>query len=481
MTATSPPGSRQRHRGRHPLVEIGLGVYRFFYKKKVGLGLILALTVMALIGVLFPQVSPDFRADEAAYSDFLDDQRSRYGGWTFPLSFIRAFSMFSSPAFTIVTVLLVLSILACTAHRLPLLWQQATAPRVHVGDRFFDTARLRETLEVPLPPDEAAERASTLLARMRFRVMPDPRPPGNNLFADRNRFAPFGTVIAHLALVVILLGVLLSGSTGFRETQFTVAVGSDREVGHGTGLTVEVVSFADTYHSDGRPMDYVSDVILHDDGVQVARQEVRVNTPLRYDGVKINQAYFGVAADLRVEDPDGALLFDRGLPLEWTTQDDRLVYSTFTLDEPDLLVYVIAPASGQRDPMIAPGQLRLEIYPGDEDVPVANEVIDQGVPTEIEGVVFTFEREQKYTGLMVSRDHGAPWVWAGSLLLILGTWFTMGLRHHRVWVRVTPHGEHSIVRLACPDRIDLTFEPRFRRLADQLTQPTLDEKADRHA
>jgi len=465
----TPPVLRRRRHG--PLAELGLGIYHFFHKKKVGLLLILALTIMALIGVLFPQVSPELIADEGSYQSWLDDQRMTYGGWTAVLSFVRAFSMFSSPAFAIVTTLLALSIIACTVHRLPLLWQQATHPRLHAAERLFDRSRLRATLEVPLPPDEAAQHASKLLTGMRFRVLDDPKGPGTNLFADRNRFAPFGTVAAHLAFVLILLGVLFSGSMGFREGQFTVAAGSTRDIGHSTGLNVEVLSFADTYHADGRPKDYVSDVVLREDGQEVARQEVRVNTPLRHNGVKINQSYFGVAADMSVAAADGGVLYDDGLPLEWTNEDETLSYASFRLEEPDLLVYVVAPASGQVNEAIGPGQVRVEVYPGDEDVPSATEIITQGQPAVIEDLTFTFEREQKYTGLMVSRDPGATWVWVGSILLLLGTYLTMGLRHHRVWVRVTPHGPHSIVRLGCPDRIDLAFEPRFRRLADDLTRP----------
>lgn len=460
-------------RGHPPWSPLGLvlGVYRFFYKKKVGLLLILALTVLAVVGVLFPQVPADFRADPEAYGPWLEDQRVRYGGWTVPLSLVNAFSMFSSLPFAIVTVLLVLSILACTTHRLPLIWRAATRPRLRVSERFFDHARLSEVVEVPLPPAAAAERARTLLRRMRFRVLDDPEGQGRHLYADRHRFAPLGTAIAHLAFVVILLGVLITGSTGFREDQFTVAAGSSREIGHGTGLTVEVLSFADTYQPDGRPADYVSDVVLYDDGEQVARQEVRVNTPLRYEGVKINQAFFGIAADVRVTDGDGAVLVDRGLPLEWTTDDDRYVYTSFRIEDPDYLVYVVVPASGQVDPRIGPGQARLEIYPGEQEVPVANEVLTQGVPVELEGLTWTFERESKYAGLMVSRDHGAVWVYTGSVLLMIGTFFTMYLRHHRIWVRVQPHGDHSIVKLGCSDRIDLSFQPQFTGLARDLAAP----------
>ena len=148
-----------------------LGVYRLFHNNKFGLALILLLAVMALAGVIFPQVTAEFRADPEAYEAWLEERRASYGGWTTVLSLVGAFSMFSSVPFAAVTILLVLSIVACTVHRMPQLWRNATAPRRQVGEGFFEHARLRDTVEVPLPPEQATERARALLEEMRFRVL----------------------------------------------------------------------------------------------------------------------------------------------------------------------------------------------------------------------------------------------------------------------------------------------------------------------
>ena len=69
-------------------------------------------------------------------------------------------------------------------------------------------------------------------------------------------------------------------------------------VGHDTGLTVTAMSFQDSYYDNGSPKDYVSDLVVTKGGVQVARQETRVNTPLIVDGVWFHQSFFGVGADV---------------------------------------------------------------------------------------------------------------------------------------------------------------------------------------
>ena len=55
-----------------------------------------------------------------------------------------------------------------------------------------------------------------------------------HLYADRFRWGPFGTVIAHLSLVLILIGALVGSSLGFRNNGLAVAgrVAGRRRVRH---------------------------------------------------------------------------------------------------------------------------------------------------------------------------------------------------------------------------------------------------------
>ena len=104
----------------------------------------------------------------------------------------------------------------------------------------------------------------------RFRTIDDPDEGGRNLYADKNRWGPTGTVLAHVSFVIILLGAVLSATTGFKDTEFTVAHGSRVAVGHGTGLSVEAHRPSPTPTTpNGSPRDYASDLVLYNDGQQV--------------------------------------------------------------------------------------------------------------------------------------------------------------------------------------------------------------------
>src|SRR5664280_1304960 len=130
-----------------------------------------------------------------------------------------------------------------------------------------------------------------------------------NLYADRFRWGPFGTVIAHLSFVVILVGFFLSATTGFKDPQFIAPVGTTVQVGHGTEMSIQAKSFNDAYYADGSPKDYASDLVLYKNGVEIDRQTVRVNHPLKKDGISFYQSFFGQAAAMQVKDGTGKSVF----------------------------------------------------------------------------------------------------------------------------------------------------------------------------
>ncbi|WP_420176579.1 cytochrome c biogenesis protein ResB [Luteococcus sp. OSA5] len=460
--------------------EMLLRIYRLFYNKRIGLFLIFAMALLALVGVLFPQADAQTYNNPDWYRSFLEEQRPRYRGWTMPLSFLGVFHMFSSWPFRIVTVLLALSIIGCTTHRLPTLWKNATQPHTHVREGFFDHARTRRTVELAGSPQALFDDARTKLAAEHYRVIEDSRDDGLNLYADKHRWMPLGTALAHTAFVLILLGVLITNNTGFRNNEFTVPVGmGPQPVGHGTNLAVEAKSFTDTYHDDGSPMDYASELVLYEDGKQVKQHTTRVNSPMTYDGIAFNQAYFGFAAEVTVKDAAGKQVYHGGVPLQYSTDDKLTNFGKVEFPDKGFNMFVIAPASGQVDARIAPGQVQVEFYDRTTDEPLDKQVISQGREQQVNGLAVTLERERQFTGLMVSKDNGAILVWIGSFLLVLGTICTMFYRHQRIWLRVhrTDDGG-SQVRVASPDRHDTIFEQKVFRLVDSLGKPTSPDTDD---
>ncbi len=438
---------------------------------RTGLVLILVLTLLSLIGTMLMQAPPGLASDPRAYATWLDSLRPRYGGWTNVFDALGFLSIFSSIWFKGTMTLLIASVVACAVNRAPRLWKQARHPRVGMTEAFFSHARLHATLDAAYDQEATLVTLERAFRSRHYRTVIEREGETTHLFADRFRWSPFGTVMAHLSLIVVLLGVLVGSAFGFRDTGFAAPIGTKVDVGYGTGLTLVAKSFTDTYSTEnGAPSDYQSDLVVYQGDRQVAAQTIRVNEPLRVGDVTFYQSFFGPSTAIQVRDPSGRLIYDEGVPLLWASKDETERIGQFTLTDRGLRVFIASAASGKVSRSVKPGQVQVELYTTGSDTPVDIEVIDQGKPATIGGLDFTFVREHQFTGLIVARDPGVPLVWGGSLLLVLGVCLAFFFPNRRAWARIRRREDGgSVVQLGSTVRHDVAFESEFRRFVHALT------------
>lgn len=465
------------------VVEAFRWVYRFFYSKTVGLVLILLMAFYAIIGSLIMQAPPGVDPASADMEMFLTQARETYGGWAPILEAAGFFHAYTSIGFYVVTLMLGLSIIACTVHRIPELWRRIKSPRVHVSKNFFTRARYRGQITTSVGEDRALDVTAAVLKKHRFRVIHDPRNPGRAMYADRNAWSGVGTVIAHLSFIMILLAFVITATWGF-EQNLAVPVGGEVAVGDNSGLTVAATSFQDTYTEDGRPADYVAELVVSRDGQVLGEQEVRVNSPLDAGGYRFHQSSFGIAADVIVEGEGGEVIYAGSVPLKWMSNDNLNAVGKFELpasgpgaasDDPAFEMIVATAASGQTASTIPAGAALFELYPVDGNEQLGASLAPQGTPVEVGPYRVTFERERSYTGIVVRQDPGVPWMWVGSTLLVVGMYITFLFQYRRLWVRIDPEPEdatepagrqtgRSQILFGAVSRLDTTYQRQFERI-----------------
>lgn len=337
-------------------------------------------------------------------------------------------------------------------------------------EAFFERAPQRATIASEKAQGAALAALRSAFRKNRFRTSVRRDGDDVHVCADRFRWSPFGRVLIHLSFVAILVGAVVTATGGFRDEAFAVPVDGKRAVGHGTGLTLEAKSFADTWDtkSAGMPTDYVSQVVLYKDGRQVRSQSIRVNHPMHYGGVTFYQSFFGPAVDLRARTPEGRVVFDGGVPQIYTTQDEQHSVGSFLLPKQGLKVFVVSPQSGTVDRNIGPGQTKLEIYRAGVETPVAMKVLSQGKPAKLAGLDFDFLREREFTGLIVAEDPGSTLVWIGSTLLVLGMFALFFFPHRRIRAVVRGGSGGSEIGVGAVERHQLAFAEQFERLVEDI-------------
>ena len=437
-------------------------IYQVTYSKTIGLIIILIVAVYVLLGVLITQASKAVWNDPASREQFLSQMQDRFGGWATVLNFLGLFHIFSSLGFLIVMGALTISIIGCTTHRIPQLWQRFKHPRVNVSDRFYTAARYRGSVETDGDDIQAIRAAKDKFKAARFRVI---EADSKSLYVDKYSWGGVGTVIAHLSFIVIIAALVISSVWGF-EAVVNVPAGSGTQinVGRQDELTLEATDFSASFTDEGRPLDYVSHLVLRRGGTVVAEQDVRVNEPLRSDGYSFHQSTYGNAVEVTITSM-GKVVFTGSLPQQWTAtwNSGSVVVGSVELPELGLIIDVLSPASGTQHPSLAPGQVAFIIMDNTTGTIMAAPTVDQGTSEKVGDMELAFDREGQYTGITVRQDPGSTWMWIGSCLLVIGLMVTFMCRHKRIWVRA----QNGKLLMASADKQDSGFRREFDELLSQ--------------
>lgn len=124
--------------------------------------------------------------------------------------------------------------------------------------------------------------------------------PGS--LARREWIGRLGPHITHLSLIVILAGSLIGNLWGFKAymnvpegTVLNTVALRDSDQLLRLGFTVRCDKFDITYYPGTQmPKEYRSDLAILENGCEVFRKTIRVNEPLKYKGISLYQASYGV-------------------------------------------------------------------------------------------------------------------------------------------------------------------------------------------
>lgn len=445
-------------------------VWRFLASMRLALFLMVALAIVVLAGTLIDQAPFAVVSDPVAYSRWLDDAGGKYGRWTGTLDRLQLFNIFHATYLRVLLGLLAVNILVCTTSRWRGIWNTVFHTRTRMTEPFLVHAHYNARVQTGMSSTQAADRLRKVLSRSRFRVTIESEPGSVALFGDKNRLSRFGTFFTHLSLILILVGAMAGGIWGFRDPHFSVAEGSTRELGLGTGIAVQLNEFVDEYHPDGTPSDYRAEVTLLEHGEPAKTGTIRVNSPMRYKGVAFHQAFFGQAVVMTVRDASGAVVFSDAVPLSGESGEAQRPAGSFSIPGERITVHVAGPSQAGPDPLVPPGEVRVDVFRGGvREVSPRNLTV--GTPAAVAGLTFTFEREVRFAGLNVVKDPGLNIIWAACAFMVAGLVMLFYLPRRRIWALcIDRPGGSADVLIGMPAQRDATLEQEFDRLRTKVVQ-----------
>ncbi|MCX7617056.1 cytochrome c biogenesis protein ResB [Tepidiforma sp.] len=272
--------------------------------------------VAGLIGTILPQMPAPMIGNPAAKSAWLELQRETYGPVTGLFDALGFFQVFHTAWFNGLWFLIIVAVTVCTVSRLRPTIRAVRQPPKRVPDAYFERAHHRASFSHPGGAD-AVER---LLRQRRYAVQRVREEPGAvYLFADRYPWSQYGTFLSHLALLMILLGGLLTVFAGFDRTMVIAESTPPAPVFAEAGpnqLFIRMIDANRGLDDDGNIIDYHSIIDVRR-GDETIRCKTTVNHPCHAFGYKVHQAaWFDDIARLRITAPSGQVIFDDILDFE---------------------------------------------------------------------------------------------------------------------------------------------------------------------
>jgi cytochrome c biogenesis protein len=350
--------------------------------------------------------------------------------------------------------------------------QKAGALRLKPHQAFFDSK---------LSKDEAFAAAQKKLGKAGYHLHEDFVAKGGAAFvATKHRAQRWGSYLAHIALVTILVGALLKAMGGFVE-MVPVLEGRSRAMQNKPDWEIYVDKFTIDYYPGTRePSRFSSVMRVEEKGKVLGEKTIIVNDPLDIDGVRFYQASWGAGGMFRsvtlkigkteIQMPQRTPTKIPGTPF---TVSADLMLPNFRLNDgvPDTdsldLKNPAVRLSFQMGPHKTKGLWLFENEPDlclveDADGSVTRAPTPPFRLAAIDPVLFS--------GIQVAYDPGYKVVLVGGILWLIGMIQLFYLHRRRLWVLVEPEGEGSRVSVGgWSSRGAKEFEAEFGKTMGQFS------------
>jgi cytochrome c biogenesis protein len=474
---------------------------------RTALFLLLLLAIAAVPGSLVPQSGVDARAVEAFKLD-----HPTLAPWYERLG---VFSVYTSPWFSAIYLLLMVSLVGCFIPRSVAYWRAVRA-RPPKAPKNFDRLPASARFETEASVDAVLAAARTAVGRARVDVVGDEpaRVPGRGrqgeLRAETGHLRELGNLVFHVSVTAVLVGVAAGALFGYRGSAivsegdgFSNVLTQYDDFSSGAlfdpddlppfSLTLDdlVAKFQLTGPQRGAPRLFeAKGTYAPRPGDPERTYDVKVNHPLKVGSTSVFLVGQGYAPVIKVTDAKGNVAFEDAVPF---LPKDGTYTSTGVIKVPDAepkglgfqgFFLPTAVSTGDKDapvsafPAAANPLVGLFVFTGDLGVdagtPQSVFVLDKtrltqemnadGTPFRVSlsegqsvdlpgGGSIEFVELRQFARLQISSSPLVQVPLIGIVVGVLGLILSLSIKPRRTWVRGRRDGAVTVVEVAVLDRV----------------------------
>ena len=466
----------KHNRGENPL-------WSFFKSVKLTFALLILLALSSIWGTFIPQGQ-----DAMKFA-------IKLGPFLFKIfTALQLFDLYHSIWFRILIALLSINLIICSLDRFPrtlrLLKKRPSPDRVKLFENIPEQRQIRTKLD-----RESAKNISHEVLRTRVSGITEKETSrGIFLFGEKGRYSTFGVYLVHLSVLVILVGAIIGSLWGFEafvnikeggetDSIFLNKSGRPKRL----GFSVRCEKFEVEFYENGTPKEYRSYLSFINDGKLLKKGILRVNHPLKFQGITFYQASYGNI-------PGSSAI----IKIQKNNEKTRLIRLTKGKLSPLPGSNISIELADIRDDFMHLGPaVLIRIHYGDnlkriwlfknekiikQKIPGLFERFETLNPSSLKPYKFSLvDFETKYyTGLQVNRDPGVPIVWTGFVLIIIGCIITFFTSHQRIWIWITGSGDKTIIRVAgSSNKNQVSLERELDRISANISNKIKNSKEQR--
>ncbi|MCF8039733.1 MAG: cytochrome c biogenesis protein ResB [Desulfohalobiaceae bacterium] len=467
---------------RRCLLHNKYSLWNSFASVKLTIVLLFTLAATSILGTVIPQ-----QKDPEAYL-------RQYGEGVYRLlDFLNILDMYHSWWFQLLLLLLVANLVVCSLQRLSSTWKLVFTREPSFRPDRFRNLKNKQEFKDKRSADELLRVFQPHVQSSFPRTHLQDQDGSRYLFGEKHRWSRLGVYVVHLSVLLMLIGGLIGSLLGFKgfttipEGESVTRIRSqntDEVIDLGFELKCE--DFEVSFYDSGQPKEFRSDLVVLKQGKPVYEKSIRVNQPLRYQGISIYQSTYG-----RVPPEHSGQSAPEEIDLLLHHQASGKEYSLTTRigEKNELpaglgtLTLVDYKANFHLKGMeLGPSLLARHSRPEKEPVylllPLNYPNFDK---MRQAGVYFTVKKTRGghvpeapvepvyYTGLQIKKDPGVWVVYSGFILLIIGCFITFFLSHQRVCVAVIQdEGKSRVVVSGLADRNKLAMDRKVEQLSRAL-------------